>query len=69
MYYPSSRKIVSSRAALPCRTETHFQSLPNMVLTSNTGECHHKTDNEGSLPGTWIIDEMRLAVQKVYRIV
>jgi hypothetical protein len=34
------------------------------VLTSNTGECCHTTDEEKALTGTWIIDEVRLAVQK-----
>ena len=38
------------------------------VLTSNTGECHHKIDEERALTGTWVIDEVRLAVQKGYRI-
>ena len=38
------------------------------VLTSNTGECHLNTDEEMALTGTRVIDEVRLAVQKGYRI-
>ena len=38
------------------------------VLTSNTWECHLKTDEERALTGTWVIDEVLLAVQKMYRI-
>ena len=38
------------------------------VLTSNTGECRHKTDEERALTGIWVIDDVRIAVQKGYRI-
>jgi hypothetical protein len=38
------------------------------VLNLNTKECHHKTDEERALTGTCVIDEVRLAVQKGYRI-
>ena len=38
------------------------------VLTSNCGECRHKTDEEQALSGTWVVDEVRLAVQKGFRI-
>ena len=65
MYYRSSRDIVSSSAALACQSETHVQSLPNICSNLN---CHHKTDEEKALTGTWAIDEVCLAVQKGYRI-
>ena len=38
------------------------------VLTTNTGECCHTTDEEMALRSTCVIDEVRLAVQKGYRI-
>jgi len=38
------------------------------VLTSNTGECSHTTDKERALTGTWVIVEVRLAVQKGHRM-
>ena len=38
------------------------------VKTSNTGECCHKIHEERDLTGTWVIDDVRLAVQKGYRI-
>jgi hypothetical protein len=31
-------------------------------------ECHHFSDAERSLQGTWVIDEVRLAIEKGYRI-
>ena len=33
-----------------------------------TGECQHFSDTERCLEGTWVIDEVRLAVSKGYRI-
>ena len=45
-----------------------FSLCPTCVLTSNTGDCCHKTDEEMALTGTWVINEVRLAVQKGYRI-
>jgi hypothetical protein len=45
-----------------------FSLCRTCVLTSNTWECHHITDEETALTGTWVIDEVRLAVQKVYSI-
>ena len=44
-----------------------FSLCRTCVITSNNRECRHKTD-ERSLAGTWVIDELRLAVQKGYRI-
>ena len=38
------------------------------VLTSNTWECHLKTDEERALTGTWVIDEVWLTVQMGYII-
>ena len=34
------------------------------AVTSNTEECCHTTDEERALTGTWVIDDVRLAVQK-----
>jgi len=45
-----------------------FSLCRTCVLTSNTGDCCHKTFQHRLLTGTWVIDEVRLAVQKVYRI-
>jgi len=39
------------------------------VLEQNrTSECQHFSDAERCLDGTWIIDEVRLAVNKRYKI-
>ena len=42
--------------------------MPYCVLDSNTGECYHTTDEESAETATWVIDELRLAVQRGYRI-
>ena len=55
---------------LPFRAnqELMFSLCCTCVLTSNIGVCCHKTDEEMALTGTWVIDEVRLAMQKGYRI-
>jgi len=45
-----------------------FSLCRTCVLTSNTGECCHTTDEESALTDTLVIEEVRLAVQKGYRI-
>ena len=68
MYNCSSREIYYP--VLPIRAnEKHMISLGRTcVLTTNKKQCCHKTDEEQALTGTWVIDEVRLAVQKGYRI-
>ena len=54
---------------LPFRANQNLMfSLPNMCPNLKLGECHHKKDEERALTGTWVIDEVRLAMQKGYRI-
>jgi len=31
-------------------------------------ECHHHTDAERAIEGTWVIDEVKLALEKGYKI-
>ena len=31
-------------------------------------ECRHHADAERAIEGTWVIDELRLALKKVYKI-
>jgi len=66
MIYLSCREVVSSRAYFPSQSETHVQFLSNICLTSNIGQCCHKTDEERALTGTWVIDEVWLGVQNGY---
>jgi ferredoxin len=42
-----------------CRTCAH---------TFASGECEHTEDEERALTGTWVIDDVRLGVEKGYRI-
>ena len=51
LYFRANQKLMFSL----CRT---------CVLTSNTGQCCHKTEEERALTCTWVIDEVGLAVQK-----
>jgi len=39
-----------------------------VVEQNMRGECRHDRDKERALTGTWVIDEIRLAVEKGYRI-
>ena len=39
-----------------------------VVEQNMRGECRHDTDEERAVTGTWVIDEIRLAVEKGYRI-
>jgi len=38
------------------------------VLTSVSGVCEHIKDEERALTGTWVLDELRLAVEDRYKI-
>ena len=38
------------------------------VQTSSTGKGTHTEDEDRALTGTWVMDEVRLAVEKGYRI-
>jgi len=38
------------------------------VLTATSGECEHTEDEERDHTGTWIMEEVRLAVEKGYKI-
>jgi len=43
-----------------CRSCVHEQNMRE--------ECHHHADAERALEGTWVIDELRLALEKGYKI-
>ena len=43
-----------------CRSCVHEQNM--------SGECRHFADAERVLEGTWVTDELRLAVNKWYKI-
>ena len=44
-----------------------FSLCGKCVLTSNTVQCCHETEEE-TLTGTWVIDDVRLALEKGYWI-
>ena len=51
-----------------CNKKLMFCLCRTCVQTSCTGECPHTEDAERALTGTWVMDEVRLAVEKGYRI-
>jgi len=56
----------------PCPTiqiqETVILPMPNVSWNNAKSECQHFGDVERCLEGTWVIDEVRLAVDKGYKI-
>ena len=68
MYYLSTTEIYHLVLPFRANQKLMFSLCRTCVLTSNSGECHHKTDEEWDLTGPWVIDEVRLALQKGYRI-
>ena len=51
-----------------CNKKLLFCQCRTCVQTCATGECTHTEDAERALTGTWVMDELRLAVEKGYRI-
>jgi len=46
-----------------------FYLCLSCVLTLASGECEHTEDEDRALTSTWLMDEVRLAVKKSYKIV
>jgi hypothetical protein len=52
-----------------CNKKLLFCLCRTCVLEQNTkDECRHYTDAERALTGTWVIDDVRLAVEKGYKV-
>ena len=51
-----------------CNNKLMFCLCKTCVQTCSTGECTHKEDEDRALTGTWVMDEVRLAVEKGYRV-
>jgi len=56
--------------ALPyrCNNNLMIYLCRTCVQTCSTGECTHTEDEDRAFTGTWVMDEVRLAVEKGYRI-
>jgi len=51
------------------RNELLFCLCRSCVYEQNiSGECKHLRDDERALSGTWVLDEVQLAVEKGYRV-
>ena len=68
MFNRSTREAVSSRASLPSQSENHIPSVPNICPKTQIQEIAVIRDEERALTGTWVIGDVRLAMQKGYRI-
>ena len=68
MYYRSTREIYHPEQPFNAYQKLMFSFCRTCVLTSNREQCCHKIDEERATTGTFVIDEVRLAVQKGYRI-
>jgi hypothetical protein len=51
-----------------CNKKLMFCLCRTCAHTSASGECEHTEDEERALTGKWVMDEVRLAVEKGYRI-
>ena len=51
-----------------CSKKRLFSLCRTCVDTCSTGECTRTEDAERALTGTWVMDEVRLALEKGYRI-
>ena len=51
-----------------CNKKLMFGLCTTCVLTSFTGECKNTVEEEWAFTGTWVLDEVRLAVDKGYKI-
>ena len=53
-----------------CNDKLFFCLCKSCATERNAdGECAHETVSESALTGNWIIDEVRLAVQKIYEVI
>jgi len=64
MFNLSNREVVSSRASLPSESETHVLSVPNMRPNNQWSRTTSYDRKREARTGTWVVDEVRLAVQK-----
>jgi hypothetical protein len=53
----------------PCNNKLLFCLCQTCAIEHDIStECTHETVTEGALTGTWVMDEVRLIVQKVYEV-
>jgi len=67
MLLPTSQEILSSRPTFSVQQQAAV--LPMQVVRhpmQHRSECAHETVAQRGLTVTWVIDEVRLAVQKGY---
>ena len=69
MFDRSSNEFISSCPPLNRNNKLLFCLCRSCVFKRNiSGECKHLRDDERTLTGMWVLDEFRLEVEKVYRI-
>ena len=68
MFYRSARGCII-RSSHSDATKSSFFFLCRICVLTASGECVHTADEKRPLTGTWEMDEVRLAVEKGYRVV
>ena len=68
VYYRTATNLYHPVLPFRCNKKLMFCLCRTCVQTSCTGECLHTEDAERALTGTWVMEEVRLAVEKGYRI-
>jgi len=70
MYCRSTHGLVPSRVAISLEQEATFLLVWKMCRGQNMrGQCQHFSDAERAISGTWVLDELRLAITKGYKVV
>jgi hypothetical protein len=69
MHRPSSQETPPSRLAFRCNKKpVFFLSMTSSVECNFSGECVHESTVQRCQTSTFVLDEVRLAFEKVYEL-
>ena len=69
MYNRPAQGPVSSGATISLEQEVTFYLCRTCVEEQNMrGQCQHFSDAERAISGTWVLDELRVALTKSYKV-
>jgi len=57
-------KLQHPASSFRCNKKLKFCLCRSCVITSSTGECGHIADEELASTGTWVMDEVKLTLEK-----
>jgi hypothetical protein len=70
MLHPAAQESLSSLLLFRCNNKLLFSLCRTCAIELNISTiCTHETVAERAFIGTWVIDEVRLAVQKGYHVI